>query len=161
MSSGAKFNWFGDIAKDKLRDVVAEFLWLAGQDAITQSVNDVPLDTGTLRRSGVVTVGELPSPEEIYQQAQSGKGNKDSSATAGRPSGGGIRPKVYASYNTPYAIKLHESPHWLPRSWKYTKSGKKVAKPAVGTWKWLSKALLKVQKRAGTYAARARRKVGV
>ena len=54
--------------------------------------------------------------------------------------------KMYVSYNTPYAARLHEGvPPWEPRAWKYLDTGKrprpKVEKPAVGQPKWLEMAV--------------------
>lgn len=166
MSKGCKLKWEGDKVMSKIERVALEALWLAGQDAITQSMNNVPLDTGTLRRSGVVTVDSPPEAREVYEGARSGSGkysdsarDKDSSAPF---SANKRRPKVVVSYNTPYAIKLHETT-WRPRGYKYTASGKKRKKPAVGRNKWLERAIPIIEKRmnSGIYLRRAKKKVGL
>lgn len=162
--SDVRLEWHGDDIMRKLQAVVSETLWLAGQDAITQSMNNIPLDTGTLRRSGTVTVDELPKPEDVYSEAQGGSGNRGETtknADNAPPSGNPNNPKVYVSYNTPYAVCLHENMGWSPRSTKVTASGNVVSKPAVGGPKWLEKALPTIKKRWGTYIARAKRKVGL
>lgn len=163
MSSGCSVKWFGDEVSDKLQQVALEALWLAGQGAITHSINDVPLDTGTLRRSGVVTVDVLPNAAEVYSEAQDGRGkysesarSKDTPSTAANKK----HPRVFVSYNTPYAIWLHEG-HWKPCAWKYTAAGKRRAKPAVGQNKWLERVIPMIQKNMPLYLARARRKAGL
>lgn len=153
--------WEGADVIKKIDNVALEAAWLAGQDLIAKSINDAPLDTGTLRRSGVVTTDSLPNSETVYSEAKSGSGKKSESAKAGEPPmGANARsPRVFVSYNTPYAIWLHESPHWKPRAFKRTAKGRTVQKPAVGRWKWLEAAVPRVSKRWNSYLARAKRKV--
>ena len=161
--SDVRVEWFGDDAADRIQRTVEEMLWLAGQDAITQAMNNVPLDTGTLRRSGTVTVERLPEAAKVYSEAQSGSGSRGKTIGKSAPRMGGkpIDRRVFVSYNTPYAIWLHESPDWKPRDWKVTAAGHRVTKPAVGSWKWLEKALPVVKKRWPVYLARAKRKAGI
>ena len=150
--------WHEEIAKLP-EAVVMEALWLTGQDTIREAMNNIPLDTGTLRRSGTVTVGALPSPEEVYRQA----GKKDMSAFyQGKELGS--QKTVFISYNTPYARKLHESMNWKPRNWKVGKrKGKsvRVPKPAVGGPKWIERAIPKAWGRLQMMVQRAKRKLGV
>ncbi|MEG1798644.1 MAG: hypothetical protein RR214_00515 [Synergistaceae bacterium] len=165
MSKGCTLKWEGDKVMSKIDRIALETLWLAGQGAITHSINDVPLDTGTLRRSGVVTVDDTPVAAEVYEDAKGGKGKysdsaKDKETSAPMPANK-RRPKVVASYNTPYAIKLHESSNWRPRSYKYTAKGNRREKPAVGRWKWLERAIPTVQKNMPRYLSRAKKKVGL
>lgn len=163
MSERVEIKWDDRAAKDKIQRVVEEALWLAGQDAITQSMPNVPLDTGTLRRSGTVTAGKLPDAKPTYDEAQAGRGNKGKTIGQEAPhTGGRLRDLVvYVSYSTPYAIWLHESPDWRPRGWRLTAKGRRVEKPAVGTWKWLEKALPTVKRRWSGYVSRAKRKAGL
>lgn len=163
--SDVRVEWHGDDAADKLQRVVEEMLWLAGQDAITQAMNNVPLDTGTLRRSGTVTMDRLPDKQLVYEYAVDGRGNRGTSTKRGTPAPQSSRRwkdmTVFVSYNTPYAIWLHESPDWKPRNWKVTAAGHRVTKPAVGCWKWLEKALPAVKRCWPVYLARAKRKAGI
>ncbi len=163
--SDVRVEWHGDDAADKLQRVVEEMLWLAGQDAITQAMNNVPLDTGTLRRSGTVTMDRLPDKQLAYEYAVDGKGSRGTTTKKGTDAPRSARRwkdiNVFVSYNTPYAIWLHESPDWKPRNWKVTAAGRRVTKPAVGSWKWLEKALPKVKSRWSVYLARAKRKAGI
>lgn len=163
MSERVEIKWDDRVAKDKIQSVVEEALWLAGQNAITLAMNDVPLDTGTLRRSGTVSAEKLPEARTVYDEAQAGRGNKGKTIGQDAPhTGGRLRDLVvYVSYNTPYAIWLHESPDWRPRGWRLTAKGRRVEKPAVGTWKWLEKALPKVKRRWNRYVSRAKRKAGL
>jgi hypothetical protein len=56
--------------------------------------------------------------------------------------------KLYVSFNTPYAARLHENMKWTPRAWKYLDTGKRprprVPKPAVGQPKFLETAVQQV-----------------
>ena len=141
MSDDVRLKWNPDPAIKNIEAVIADGLWLWGQTAITEAMRDVPLDTGTLRRSATVTVDKLPDANAIYNKAKSSQQTRR--ATTSSPSKSARI--VYVSYNTPYAIWLHESSSWKPRDWKRTAAGHKVQKPAVGQWKWLSRALSRIK----------------
>jgi hypothetical protein len=75
-----------------------------GAEAIlTEAIDEAPIDTGTLRRSGTVTVGKLPDSARIYEAAESGIEMKDAF-----PDPVGKEKAVYISFNTPYARRQHE-----------------------------------------------------
>ena len=75
-----------------------------GAEAIlTEAIDETPIDTGTLRRSGTVTVGEIPDAEKVYAAAKSGTKMKNAF-----PQPIGKEKAVYISYNTPYARRQHE-----------------------------------------------------
>ncbi len=75
-----------------------------GAEAIlTEAIDEAPVDTGTLRRSGTVTVGALPDGEQVYEAAASGSDMKDAF-----PGPEGKEKAVYISFNTPYARRQHE-----------------------------------------------------
>ena len=75
-----------------------------GAEAIlTEAIDEAPVDTGTLRRSGTVTVGKLPDGERVYEAAESGTEMKDAF-----PDKIGQEKAVYISFNTPYARRQHE-----------------------------------------------------
>lgn len=75
-----------------------------GAEAIlTEAIDETPIDTGTLRRSGTVTVGKLPDSARIYEAAESGNEMKDAF-----PEKIGKEKVVYISFNTPYARRQHE-----------------------------------------------------
>ena len=75
-----------------------------GAEAIlTEAIDEAPVDTGTLRRSGTVTVGGLPDGAQVYAAAESGSDMKD--AFSGPE---GKEKAVYISFNTPYARRQHE-----------------------------------------------------
>lgn len=146
--------WNGDSAQKLVIAIAMEGLWLIGEDAIREATNNVPLDTGTLRRSAAVTAGDLPDPETAYAEAKAGthQGKKPRRTLSGRPT-------IYVSYNTPYAARLHEDLKWKPRGWKYNTKGKRIPKPAVGGPKWLELALVKAWARRERMFARARKKI--
>ena len=75
-----------------------------GAEAIlTEAIDETPIDTGTLRRSGTVTVGALPDGAQVYESAESGSNMKDAF-----PGPEGKEKAVYISFNTPYARRQHE-----------------------------------------------------
>jgi hypothetical protein len=76
----------------------------AGAEAIlTEAIDETPIETGTLRRSGTVTVGALPDGAQVYEAAESGSNMKDAF-----PGPEGKEKAVYISFNTPYARRQHE-----------------------------------------------------
>ena len=75
-----------------------------GAEAIlTEAIDEAPVDTGTLRRSGTVTVGKLPDGEKVYEAAKDGNEMKEAF-----PEKIGKEKAVYISFNTPYARRQHE-----------------------------------------------------
>ncbi len=82
-----------------------------GAEAIlTEAIDEAPVDTGTLRRSGTVTVGELPDGAQVYEAAESGTEMKDAF-----PDKIGQEKAVYISFNTPYARRMHEDLGYTPK----------------------------------------------
>lgn len=140
----ARIKWNGDKVLKTLGDVVEHALLLTGYDALRIAQEDVPVDTGTLRRSGTVTIGALPDPQEVYTLAQCGMekpkhGKRLSFA----------KRSVFVSYSTPYAIYLHESPNRdaFQEFKKLTgidnrRMWRGRLKPTA-KWKWLERALPK------------------
>jgi hypothetical protein len=75
-----------------------------GAEAIlTEAIDETPIDTGTLRRSGTVTVGALPDGVQVYEAAKSGTEMKDAF-----PGPEGKEKAVYISFSTPYSRRQHE-----------------------------------------------------
>jgi len=100
------------MAKDKWRTKeavkIAEEAGLkalrTGAEAIlTEAIDEAPIDTGTLRRSGTVTVGGLPDGAQVFEAAEAGNEMKDAF-----PEKIGKEKAVYISFNTPYARRQHE-----------------------------------------------------
>ena len=82
-----------------------------GAEAIlTEAIDETPIDTGTLRRSGTVTVGALPDGAQVYEAAESGSSMKDAF-----PGPEGKEKAVYISFNTPYARRMHEDLGYTPK----------------------------------------------
>lgn len=82
-----------------------------GAEAIlTEAIDETPIDTGTLRRSGTVTVGALPDGAQVYEAAESGTEMKDAF-----PNKIGKEKAVYISFNTPYARRMHEDLGYTPK----------------------------------------------
>ena len=89
-----------------------------GAEAIlTDAINAAPVDTGTLRRSGTVTVGNLPkNPGQIYQDARPVKeGGQEKEHKNAFPEPVGKEKAVYISFNTPYARRMHEDLGYTPK----------------------------------------------
>lgn len=90
------------LLEEEIQKVALKSIAKYAEVILGESQKLVPVDSGTLRRSGVVTTGGLPeNSEEIYEDAKNGienlKGYSSSKA-----------PIVTISYNTPYARKQHE-----------------------------------------------------
>ena len=66
---------------------------------LEQAINEAPVESGTLRRSGVVSVGLIPDAGAVYEAAKSG---------ATFVAGEGSKKAVYISFSTPYARRQHE-----------------------------------------------------
>lgn len=82
-----------------------------GAEAIlTEAIDEAPIDTGTLRRSGTVTVGKLPDGERVFEAAEAGNEMKDAF-----PGKSGKEKAVYISFNTPYARRMHEDLGYTPK----------------------------------------------
>ena len=82
-----------------------------GAEAIlTEAIDEAPVDTGTLRRSGTVTVGKLPDGERVFEAAEAGNEMKDAF-----PEKTGKEKAVYISFNTPYARRMHEDLGYTPK----------------------------------------------
>jgi len=82
-----------------------------GAEAIlTEAIDETPIDTGTLRRSGTVTVGALPDGAQVYETAESGSEMKNAF-----PGPEGKEKAVYISFNTPYARRMHEDLGYTPK----------------------------------------------
>jgi hypothetical protein len=113
--------WTGseDVLEKIIRDAAMKALRDIGETILTTSMNNVPLLSGTLRRSGTVTVGgPVQDPEGVYESARSpheaktergqsySGGGQDMKDAFREPVGDELR--VYVSYNTPYALRQHE-----------------------------------------------------
>jgi hypothetical protein len=80
------------------------------ESILTEAIDETPIDTGTLRRSGTVTVGALPDGAQVYEAAESGSDMKDAF-----PGPEGKEKAVYISFNTPYARRMHEDLGYTPK----------------------------------------------
>ena len=74
-----------------------------GETIITEAMNNVPIESGTLRRSATTSIGGKPDPTPVYEAAKEGTEMKDAF-----PEPIGKEKAVYVSYNTPYARVQHE-----------------------------------------------------
>lgn len=99
----AGMNWRGPEAEALIRKVAMAALRDGAEHILTKAIDDTPIDTGTLRRSGTVTVGALPDSAAVFAKAETGTEMKDAHLEAK-----GTEKAVYASFNTPYALRQHE-----------------------------------------------------
>lgn len=102
--------WHGEKIETILEQSVLEALRDGGEHILTEATDKCPIETGTLRRSGTVTVGaEPPNPGNIYEAAkpvdEGGQEKSHKNAFSGKQ--GGER-AAYIAYCTPYALKQHE-----------------------------------------------------
>lgn len=82
-------------------------LRIGGEAILTEAIDEAPVQSGTLRRSGTVTVGALPDTVQVYDAAEAGTEHK---GTFPQPLG--TEKAVYVSFNTPYARRQHEEIDW-------------------------------------------------
>jgi len=106
----SELKWHGDEAEKLILEVAMEALRTGAETILTEAIDAAPVDTGTLRRSGTVTVGSLPhNPTQIYQESlppkKGGPGLEHKDAF---PDPIGDEKAVYISFNTPYARRQHE-----------------------------------------------------
>ena len=99
----AKNKWRIKEAVKIAEDAALKALRTGAEAILTEAIDETPIDTGTLRRSGTVTVGALPDWEQVYEAAESGTEMKDAF-----PDKIGKEKAVYISFNTPYARVQHE-----------------------------------------------------
>lgn len=137
-----RWTWSGRQALSLLEKIELEALWYVGQEVLRVGMNDVPMETGTLRRSGCVSVGGLPDGDDVYDSALNGV--PTFSQTDVTPEG--TEKAVYVSYNTPYAIRQHEDLTYHH---------------AHGRAKWMETALPIAWAKLERYVAHVRKKWGV
>ncbi len=123
-----KVLWEGDKVANAINRAGFAGLSEAAEAVRTAAMQIVPLKEGTLMRSGVVTTGSLPDADEIFQGAKAGRDMAQ--AFAPSPEEAARAEEVYISYNTPYAVRLHEHPEY------HFKQGRRG--------KWLEEAISKV-----------------
>lgn len=74
---------------------------------LTESIDETPIESGTLRRSGTVTVGGLPDGGKVFEAAEAGGEQRDAFKKEL-----GKEKAIYISFNTPYARRQHEELDW-------------------------------------------------
>jgi hypothetical protein len=157
MAGKVKFTFNREKVNWAVVAVARDAAWEAGHTCITLNMLErtVPIDTGTLRRSATVT-DELPSMEQIFILAKSVNMNeRGNENTATNLVAGHV--KMYVSYNTPYASRLHEGvPPWTPRA----SDSRGRTKPAEGAPKWLQNVIPRVQAKMKEIVARHMRRAG-
>ena len=99
----AKNKWRIKEAVKIAEEAALKALRTGAEAILTEAIDEAPVDTGTLRRSGTVTVGALPDGAQVYEAAESGTEMKDAF-----PGQEGKEKAVYISFNTPYARRQHE-----------------------------------------------------
>jgi len=99
----AKNKWRIKEAVNIATEAALKALRTGAELILTEAINETPVETGTLRRSGTVTVGALPDGTQVYEAAEAGNKMKDAF-----PEKIGKEKAVYISFNTPYARRQHE-----------------------------------------------------
>lgn len=100
MTATVKTEWNGPIVSERERVGAAKGLYLAAENILEMATRIVPLNEGTLMRSGLVTLDEggartrVATDGHLYHEG--GEGNLGRSQVAA------------VSYDTPYAVKQHE-----------------------------------------------------
>ncbi len=99
----AKNKWRIKEATNIATEAALKALRTGAEAILTEAIDEAPVDTGTLRRSGTVTVGSLPDMTQVYEAAEAGSETKNAF-----PGEIGKEKAVYISFNTPYARRMHE-----------------------------------------------------
>jgi hypothetical protein len=98
----AKSKWNTEKAKKIAKEVGLKALRIGGEAILTEAIDETPMESGTLRRSGVVTVGSLPDSGQVYQAALANQPILFEESL-------GKDEVVFISFNTPYARIQHEA----------------------------------------------------
>jgi hypothetical protein len=99
----AKNKWRIKEAVKIAEEAALKSLRTGAETILTEAIDETPIETGTLRRSGTVTVGGLPDGAQVYEAAESGSDMKDAF-----PGAEGKEKAVYISFSTPYSRRQHE-----------------------------------------------------
>lgn len=161
-----KLVWKGDKVLNSIEEATLEAMWLLGQQVLAEAVPDVPVETGTLLRSGRVTVGGLPDPEATYGESQGGRKLKKAPKRVKKHALEkiGNDDTVYVSYSTPYALWLHETPNGTSLSGMMRKLGRSPGRKRTvwhghlkpnARWKWIERAIPKAKRKFPALVKRA------
>lgn len=105
--------WRAAAARTIARAAALDAATKGAEKILGVAINKTPLKSGTLRRSGAVTVGALPNPDTIFEAAKAGRAtkrpDKGIKALAGAVKGEELA--VFVTFNTPYALDQHEGNH--------------------------------------------------
>jgi len=95
--------WNGDNVAKGLKAAVAIGSYLTAEEILAEGVKNCPKQTGTLSRSGTISINKDINAQEAFSQAKTGsvKSAKKSQINASVD-------KLYISFNTPYAHRQHE-----------------------------------------------------
>jgi len=128
-----KVVWAGDTAKRVAREAGYQGMVAAAKTILVQARENAPLRTGTLRRSGAITVDQLPNMRRVFEAAgggvrYSGQEFMDKLLPKEAPKKESFQ--VFISFNTPYATIVHEGmnrnfrvggPKYLERAYRSNK----------------------------------------
>lgn len=126
--------WKGEQVATELRDVMLAALLETGYEIAKIAQENAPIETGALRASARVTIGQPPDPNAVYEESKGQSGKKKISLPE-TPTTGDTT--VYVSFSTPYARRLHEDLDWNPRDFRYLPGKKKKGKDALGRTRML------------------------
>ena len=96
-------NWFGDEVSRKAKKASNKAMYQVAENLLTEANKKVPHDEGTLEKSGTVRQEKLPDANPVYSKA-----DKSKERTWYKVDWYG-KTVFNVAYNTPYAIRLHES----------------------------------------------------
>jgi len=103
MAKKPRMKWHGKEAVKIAEQAGLKALRTGAEAILTEAIDDTPVDTGTLRRSGTTTVGKLPDSARVYEAAKAG-----ADMAKAFPGEIGKEKAVYISFSTPYARRQHE-----------------------------------------------------
>lgn len=93
--------WDGDRAAKAIKEATAKGSLITAEAILTEAGENVPRQTGTLARSGTISINQDINAQEAYSQAKTGAVKRATNANESTS-------KIFISYNTPYAHRQHE-----------------------------------------------------
>lgn len=99
-----RIKWHGDIISAKFDNALNEGLFESAHELLKRAGDSVPHDAGVLEASGTVRADAHPDSQSIFNAAEGLVSQENAYPQVG------ARKVVYVSYNTPYAIRVHEDP---------------------------------------------------
>lgn len=95
--------WKGEAVAKAIKEATAKGSYVTAEEILTEATSNCPKQSGTLRRSGTISIDKDINAQEAYSQAKTGAVKRAEKAKAVA-----VTDKIFVSFNTPYAHRQHE-----------------------------------------------------